>query len=312
MFGIQKPGGTSGMQDSSFTRKPLAVAVAVAVGTAFTTPTTAVAQEGEVIEEIITTGIRGSLTRSMDIKRASRGVVDAISAEDIGKFPDANLAESLQRITGVSIDRGSSRGAEGEGEWEKASLEQYYNEVYIGTNYQGAMSLSENNSPFVWRLSETDFNAFLKAPGHGRGFNYQGYVPDGNPNVYYYLLEDNAWRGGGDMTAMYAKGLLLLCGQPWNGHFWQQFHAGRFSRRSLIALSAGAAGDVGQALVIGVGVHRGDEAFLDAVCLVQDLGDRRQAVGRAGRIADDVVALRIVLPLVHPHHRGQIGPLSRG
>ena len=76
------------MQDSSFTRKPLAVAVAVAVGTAFTTPMTAVAQEGEVIEEIITTGIRGSLTRSMDIKRASRGVVDAISAEDIGKFPD--------------------------------------------------------------------------------------------------------------------------------------------------------------------------------------------------------------------------------
>ena len=57
---------------------------------------TAVAQEGEVIEEIITTGIRGSLTRSMDIKRASRGVVDAISAEDIGKFPDANLAESLE------------------------------------------------------------------------------------------------------------------------------------------------------------------------------------------------------------------------
>ncbi len=112
MICIQEPGGTSGMQDSSFTRKPLAVAVAVAVGTAFTTPTVAVAQEGEVIEEIVTTGIRSSLTRSMDIKRTSRGVVDAISAEDIGKFPDANLAESLQRITGVSIDRQRGEGSQ--------------------------------------------------------------------------------------------------------------------------------------------------------------------------------------------------------
>ncbi|MBT8068564.1 MAG: TonB-dependent receptor [Gammaproteobacteria bacterium] len=100
------------MQDSSFTRKPLAVAVAVAVGTAFASPSEAVAQEGEVIEEIVTTGIRSSLTRSMDIKRTSRGVVDAISAEDIGKFPDANLAESLQRITGVSIDRQRGEGSQ--------------------------------------------------------------------------------------------------------------------------------------------------------------------------------------------------------
>jgi TonB-dependent receptor len=70
------------------------------------------AQEGEVIEEIVTTGIRGSLTRSMDVKRSSTGVVDAISAEDIGKFPDPNLAESLQRITGVSIDRQRGEGSQ--------------------------------------------------------------------------------------------------------------------------------------------------------------------------------------------------------
>jgi TonB-dependent receptor len=50
------------------------------------------------------------------IKRNSDGVVDAIVAEDIGKFPDTNLAESLQRITGVSIDRSSATGAEGEGQ----------------------------------------------------------------------------------------------------------------------------------------------------------------------------------------------------
>ena len=59
----------------------------------------------EELEEIVVTGLRGSLKASMDIKRDAVGVVDAISAEDIGKFPDANLSEALQRITGVSIDR---------------------------------------------------------------------------------------------------------------------------------------------------------------------------------------------------------------
>ena len=88
------------------------MAVAVAVGATFATPSESLAQDDEPIEEIVTIGIRGSLTRSMDIKRASRGVVDAISAEDIGKFPDANLAESLQRITGVSIDRQRGEGSQ--------------------------------------------------------------------------------------------------------------------------------------------------------------------------------------------------------
>ena len=63
-------------------------------------------------EEVIVTGIRASLENAADIKRDASGVVDAISAEDIGKFPDANLAESLQRITGVSIDRQNNEGAQ--------------------------------------------------------------------------------------------------------------------------------------------------------------------------------------------------------
>ena len=64
-----------------------------------------------VLEEVVVTGIRGSYQRSMDIKRDGQGVVDAISAEDIGKMPDTNLAESLQRITGVSIDRVNGEGS---------------------------------------------------------------------------------------------------------------------------------------------------------------------------------------------------------
>lgn len=65
-------------------------------------------QQGDAI---VVTGIRASLEESMDIKRYSQGVVDAISAEDMGDFPDTNLAEALQRITGVSIDRSIGEGS---------------------------------------------------------------------------------------------------------------------------------------------------------------------------------------------------------
>lgn len=64
------------------------------------------------MEEVIVTGIRASLEQAQDLKREASGVVDAISAEDIGKFPDTNLAESLQRITGVSISRSGGEGSQ--------------------------------------------------------------------------------------------------------------------------------------------------------------------------------------------------------
>ena len=59
------------------------------------------------LSEITITGIRGSLQQSLDIKRDSDGIVDAISAEDIGKFPDSNLATALERIPGVTVSRQS-------------------------------------------------------------------------------------------------------------------------------------------------------------------------------------------------------------
>jgi TonB-dependent receptor len=71
----------------------------------------ALAQEDAEVQEVIVTGIRQSLTSSMELKRDALGVVDGIVAEDIGKFPDTNLAESLQRISGVSIDRSIGEGA---------------------------------------------------------------------------------------------------------------------------------------------------------------------------------------------------------
>jgi TonB-dependent receptor len=78
----------------------------------FASPALAQQTPNTTVDEIVITGIRASLERSIEIKRTNSGVVDAISAEDIGKFPDTNLAESLQRITGVSIDRTNGEGSQ--------------------------------------------------------------------------------------------------------------------------------------------------------------------------------------------------------
>jgi len=81
-------------------------------GTVLINPVFAQEQASQELEEVVVTGMRGSLKQSMDIKRDSIGVVDAITAEDIGKFPDTNLAESLQRIPGVAIDRQNGEGSQ--------------------------------------------------------------------------------------------------------------------------------------------------------------------------------------------------------
>lgn len=64
------------------------------------------------IEVIEVQGLRGSMIRAMDLKRDASGVMDVISAEEMGKFPDTNLAESLGRITGVSVSRSNGEGSE--------------------------------------------------------------------------------------------------------------------------------------------------------------------------------------------------------
>jgi TonB-dependent receptor len=62
-------------------------------------------------EEVVVTGIRRSLADATALKRNNVSIVDAISSEDIGRFPDQNLAESLQRVTGVQITRNKGEGS---------------------------------------------------------------------------------------------------------------------------------------------------------------------------------------------------------
>ena len=70
------------------------------------------------IEEILVVGVRSSLSKALDIKRGSDGIKEALVAEDIANFPDLNMGEALQRLTGITVERpdgGSQTTAQGEG-----------------------------------------------------------------------------------------------------------------------------------------------------------------------------------------------------
>jgi iron complex outermembrane receptor protein len=101
---------------SGFTLGSMAVSrslfAADAAADASTAPTSK-ANEPQELQEVVVTGIRASLQRAMDLKMQSVGVLDAVSAEDIGQFPDASIGEALSRIPGVTVNRGSINAGNG-------------------------------------------------------------------------------------------------------------------------------------------------------------------------------------------------------
>jgi len=86
---------------------PVALAVALVAAPAWAQQAPAPAAQ---LEAVVVTGIRASLESALSAKRQEKGIVDVVKAEDMGKFPDTNLAESLQRIPGVVIDRDAGEG----------------------------------------------------------------------------------------------------------------------------------------------------------------------------------------------------------
>ena len=89
-------------------KKQLALAVAAALVSSVAL--TAEPGTEEAISEVVVLGIKKSLIDAIEIKRNNVGVMEAISAEDFGKFPDGNLAESLARVPGIAIDRSNVEG----------------------------------------------------------------------------------------------------------------------------------------------------------------------------------------------------------
>lgn len=133
--------------------------------------------------EIIVTGVRASLDRSISLKRNSSGVVDGISAEDIGKFPATNVAESLQRVTGVSIDRVNGEGA-------RVTVRGFgpgFNLVTLNGRAVPTASLL-----VVGQDQGGDF-----ATGTGRSFDFQNLAAEGVKTLEVYKTSRASVGGGG-------------------------------------------------------------------------------------------------------------------
>src|SRR5687768_125975 len=83
--------------------------LSLCLGTVALAQETSTAETGQ-LEEVVVTGYRESLEVALDAKRASVNFTDSITAEDVGKLPDNNLAEALQRVPGVQISRTNGEG----------------------------------------------------------------------------------------------------------------------------------------------------------------------------------------------------------
>lgn len=113
----------------------------------------------EDIETVVVTGFRGSLQTAINEKKRSNDMVDVIKAEDIGQFPDLNLAESLQRVPGISIDRDGGEG--------KQITVRGLNSEFSRTRLNGLEALSTTGS----KDSSGGTN-------RGRGFDYNVFAAD--------------------------------------------------------------------------------------------------------------------------------------
>ncbi len=99
------------MSEKVFRKKILASSIALVIGSSMSMPL--VAEESNEQEDdnvVVVTGIRGSLKENISQKRNANAIVDVITSQDIGKFPDKNVAESLSRVTGVAITRDFGEG----------------------------------------------------------------------------------------------------------------------------------------------------------------------------------------------------------
>ncbi|MGJ8693807.1 MAG: TonB-dependent receptor [Thalassotalea sp.] len=95
--------------NKKFKLLPLSLAIAGVLSSNFSYAEEIATDDIEVIQ---VSGIRSSLTKAMSLKQDAPSIQDSIVAEDIGKFPDQNVAESLQRISGVMISRTNGEGAQ--------------------------------------------------------------------------------------------------------------------------------------------------------------------------------------------------------
>lgn len=183
------------------------------------------AEETKTLNTIVVTGIRKSLQDGVEAKRSADSILDGISAEDVGKFPDTNVAESLQRITGVAITR--SRGGEGQFVTVRG-----LGEEFNGVTFNGRTLATENlgrefsfdviaseliSRAEVYKASQARLadggigglvNIASARPLDSSGFNFSGSIAGEHDN----LTEEIGTRASGILSNTFANDTMGIIG----------------------------------------------------------------------------------------------------
>lgn len=141
-------------------RRSSAIALAIAMmagAPAFAQDQAPQAQPDQENADIVVTGFRASLNSALSMKRQEAAAIDAIVAEDIGKFPDSNLAESMQRVPGIALQRGDG------GEGRNISV-RGLGPAFTRTRINGMEGTSQTGSSDIYGAGNNgrsfDFNVF--------------------------------------------------------------------------------------------------------------------------------------------------------
>jgi TonB-dependent receptor len=246
-------------------KHPLSVAISIALlaaaATAATADTTAnsgtgsagpqaVAKEADDLSEITVTGVRESQIRAIEVKRLAPSIQDSISAENIGQLPDVTITDSLQRITGVQINRDAGVGTS----VDVRGLPQ------VGTMMNGEVFISpdqiDSQQPDFTTLPATLFNqvdviksstASQTESGISGAINLHTNRPWDLPHGFTYSYAADAERGSTSRkTGPEATGLVSYNGDG----AWGLLVSGDFSdtTRSGTAGGANAGGNSSEGL----------------------------------------------------------------
>ncbi|WP_374550170.1 TonB-dependent receptor [Sphingobium yanoikuyae] len=136
----------------------IALAIAMMAGApAFAQDQAPQAQPDQENADIVVTGFRASLNSALSMKRQEAAAIDSIVAEDIGKFPDSNLAESMQRVPGIALQRGDG------GEGRNISV-RGLGPAFTRTRINGMEGTSQTGSSDIYGAGNNgrsfDFNVF--------------------------------------------------------------------------------------------------------------------------------------------------------
>ena len=91
---------------------PLPIILCCGTAMAQQAPAAAPTAQASELQEVVVTGYRASVQSALDSKRTAIQPIDSVAAEDLGKMPDQNVAESLERLPGVSINRSGGKGTQ--------------------------------------------------------------------------------------------------------------------------------------------------------------------------------------------------------